>query len=319
MSLRSVTQIFFILVMIASIAWVILISPPIAFDEGVIVTITKGESVKEIARHLKQSNIIQSEVLFTNLVVFSNLDSRIVAGDYAFDTKSNMLGVIKRISSGDYNIEAKRVTIPEGTTIVEMSRIFADMFYNITPEDFMNVASTSEGYLFPDTYYFPENVRSDEIVQKLKLTFDEKIAEHPEILRSVYSLADIVTMASIIEKEATRDSMQEVSDILWGRIEAGMALQVDAGFVYERGKHTFELSREDLMEDSPYNTYTNKGLTPTPISNPGLQALLAAAFPQPTDNVYFLTGYDGEMYYAQTLKEHEENKDLYLVAPQDQE
>lgn len=319
MPLRLIIQIFFTLVVIASIAWVILISPPIGFDDGVIVVITKGESVKEIAQHLKQSNIIQSEVLFTNLVVFSNLDSRIVAGDYAFDTKSNMLGVIKRISSGDYNIEVKKITIPEGTTVAEMSHMFSEMFYNVTQEDFLGIASTSEGYLFPDTYYFPENARSDEIVQKLKLTFDETIANNPQILRSQYPLADIVTMASIIEKEATRDSMQEVSDILWGRIEAGMPLQVDAGFVYERGKHTFQLSREDLMEDSPYNTYTNKGLTPTPISNPGLQALLAAAFPQPTENVYFLTGYDGEMYYAQTLKQHEENKDLYLVAPDDQE
>jgi UPF0755 protein len=82
--------------------------------------------------------------------------------------------------------------------------------------------------------------------------------------------------------------------------------------VYERDKHTFELSLEDLRTDSPYNTYIRKGLTPTPISNPGIQALKAAAFPEPTEYFYFLTGYDGNMYYAKTLKEHDENKEKYL-------
>lgn len=119
-------------------------------------------------------------------------------------------------------------------------------------------------------------------------------------------------MASIIEKEATSDSMQEVSNILWHRIDINMPLQVDASFVYERNKHTFELSSDDLKKDSPYNTYIRHGLTPTAISNPGIQAILAAAFPKPTKNLYFLTGYDGKMYYAKTLKEHESNKEKYL-------
>jgi UPF0755 protein len=119
-------------------------------------------------------------------------------------------------------------------------------------------------------------------------------------------------MASIIEKEATADSMQEVSNILWHRIDIHMPLQVDASFVYERNKHTFELSIEDLQTDSPYNTYVRYGLTPTPISNPGIQALIAAAFPKETKNLYFLTGTDGKMYYAQTLKEHEANKEKYF-------
>ena len=197
-----------------------------------------------------------------------------------------------------------------------MSKLFSENFYNITEEEFIEKALPSEGYLFPDTYYFPENARAEEVIQKLKLTFDEKIAENKEILSSEKTLKDIVIMASIIEKEATKDSMQEVSDILWHRIDINMPLQVDAGFVYERDKHTFELSLEDLQTDSPYNTYVRYGLTPTPISNPGIQALKAAAFPRKTENLYFLTGYDGEMYYAQTLKQHEANKDKYLTEPE---
>lgn len=296
-----------------SLLWVILISPPLHFKRGTIVTVSKGQSVKQIAQQFKSHGIIQSEAVFTNLIVIFNLDSKIVSGDYVFKDKVSTLEVIKRLSRGDYQILAKRVTLIEGLTAREMSEVFASNFYTVPADAFLAVASSSEGYLFPDTYYFPENVKADEIVQKLTLTFNEKIAEHPEILRSEKSLKDIVIMASIIEKEATTESMQEVSNILWNRIMEGMPLQVDAGFVYERGKHTFELSLDDLKEDSPYNTYVRLGLTPTPISNPGIQALLAAAFPEPTENFYFLTGYDGEMYYAKTLKEHDANKEKYLT------
>jgi len=308
-----ILQKIFILISILALAWVIVISPPLNFKEGTIANISKGQSIKEIAKDFKSKGIVQSEFLFVNLIIFFNLDSKIVSGDYAFKTKSNAFEVIKRISTGDYRIQAKRVTLIEGITVKEMALIFETNFYNITQEDFILTALPSEGYLFPDTYYFPENVTSVEVIQKLKATFDEKVSENGEILASEKSLKDIVTMASIIEKEATGDSMQDVSDILWNRIKEGIPLQVDAGFVYERNKHTFQLSLKDLREDSPYNTYTNKGLPPTPISNPGIMALKAAAFPQDTDYFYFLTGYDGEMYYAKTLKGHDKNKQEYLT------
>jgi len=293
--------------------WVIVISPPLAYKEGTIATISKGQSIKSIAQDLKNKDLIQSEFIFTNLIIFFNLDSKIVSGDYAFNTKSNAFEVIKRISSGDYQIRAKRITLIEGITVKEMAPIFASNFYNITEEDFITEALPSEGFLFPDTYYFPENVISIEVVQKLKSTFDEKVTDNKDILSSSKSLRDIVIMASIIEKEATSESMQMVSDILWNRIKESMPLQVDAGFVYERDKHTFELSLEDLQTDSPYNTYTNRGLPPTAISNPGLQALTAAAFPEDTEYFYFLTGYDGNMYYGKTLKEHGNNREKYLT------
>jgi UPF0755 protein len=303
---------FLILIAAVSLLWVVLISAPLHFREGTIMTVGKGQSVKQIAHEFKSKGIIQSETVFTNLIVFFNLDSKIVSGDYAFKEKINTLEVIKRLSTGEYQIQAKRITLIEGITVQDMATLFSENFYNVSRDEFIAVASSSEGYLFPDTYYFPENVRSDEIVQKLRLTFDEKITEHPEILSSEKSIKDIVIMASILEKEATSDSMQEVSNILWKRIEEDMPLQVDAGFVYERGKHTFELSLDDLKKDSEYNTYTRLGLTPTPISNPGIQALLAAAFPEETENFYFLTGHDGKMYYAKTLKEHDANKEKYL-------
>lgn len=306
------TQKFFIGLSVISILWVILTSAPIFFKDSTIVTISKGDSVKVIAQKLKEHDIIQSQNLFTNVVILFNLDSKIVAGDYIFKKEHTMFEVLRRISKGEYGIEVKKVTVIEGLTVAEMANLFSKEFYTISKESFIEKALPYEGYLFPDTYYFVENVTVEDIITKMRTTFDEKIAEQKDILTSPKTLKNIVIMASIIEKEATADSMQEVSNILWHRIDIDMPLQVDAGFVYERNKHTFELSKEDLLEDSPYNTYIRYGLTPTPISNPGIQALKAAAFPEDTENIYFLTGDDGKMYYAKTLKEHEANKDKYF-------
>ncbi|MEN9921080.1 MAG: hypothetical protein RLZZ517_58 [Candidatus Parcubacteria bacterium] len=310
---NPITQKIFITVSILALLWVILTSTPLTFKSGTIVTISKGDSVKVIAHNLKENDVIVSEALFTNIVILFKLDSKIVAGDYIFKDTNNMFEVLRRISKGEYGIEVKKVTLIEGLTVTEMSNILSKEFYNISTTEFIEKALPYEGYLFPDTYYFVENVKSEEVIAKMRTTFDEKIAEQKDILTSKKSLKDIVIMASIIEKEATADSMQEVSNILWHRIAIDMPLQVDASFVYERGKHTFELSTDDLKEDSPYNTYIRYGLTPTPISNPGIAALKAAAFPKATKNLYFLTGDDGKMYYAQTLKQHEANKDKYFT------
>lgn len=310
---NSILQKIFIIFSVCAVLWVVLTSTPFGFHPDTIISIEKGDTVKTVAQKLKEGNIIQSELVFTNLVILSDLESKIVAGNYSFKVSPiTIFDVINRISTGDYRIEVKRITIIEGLTVVEMSKLYASQFYNISESDFVSKALSYEGYLFPDTYYFSEDVSSEEAIAKMRMTFDEKIAKEKDILNSTKSLRDVVIMASIIEKEATADSMQEVSNILWHRISIRMPLQVDASFVYERDKHTFELTLEDLATDSPYNTYVRYGLTPTAISNPGIQALRAAAFPEKTKNLYFLTGDDGNMYYAQTLKQHNANKEKYF-------
>ena len=120
-------------------------------------------------------------------------------------------------------------------------------------------------------------------------------------------------MASIIEKEViTHEDMKTVSGVLWKRIAIGMPLQVDAVFPYIMGKNTFELTREDLQFDSPYNTYKYKGLPPGPINNPGLDSILAAATPAKTKYVYFLSDKDGNFHYAVSYAQHLANKKKYL-------
>ena len=143
----------------------------------------------------------------------------------------------------------------------------------------------------------------------------EEVREQTKNLMALSSKdkSDIVAMASILEKEVkSSEDRRIVSGILWKRIKIGMALQVDATLDYERNKTSAELTAEDLKEDSPYNTYTRTGLPPSPINNPGLDAIKAALEPKASLYLYFLTDSDNNVHYAKDFEEHKRNKEKYL-------
>ncbi len=172
-----------------------------------------------------------------------------------------------------------------------------------------------EGYLFPDTYrvYVDEGVES--IVRRLVDNFSKKVTLdlQTEFKKQHKKLYEIVTMASIIEREvATDDDRAKVSDILWGRLSVSMPLQVDSSVNYVTDKNTPAISHDDTRLTSPYNTYKFKGLPLGPISNPGIKSIEAAIYPEITPYVYFLTSKTGEVKYARTLDEHNANKWKYL-------
>ena len=130
---------------------------------------------------------------------------------------------------------------------------------------------------------------------------------------STRSRTDIVTMASILEKEAknTRDRKM-IAGVLWNRLDRGMLLQVDAVFLYTIGRTTFDLTMKDLASDSPYNTYRYKGLPPTPIGSPSLDSLVAAMTPTKSDYLFYLADNDHVTHYSKTYREHLRKKRLYL-------
>lgn len=135
----------------------------------------------------------------------------------------------------------------------------------------------------------------------------------PDVEKSGRTLNEIITMASLIEEEAnTKESRRIISGILWQRIKQGMRLQVDAVFPYIMNKFSLQLTKEDLMDDSPYNTYRYAGLPPGPISNPGWDSIYAAIYPAKTSYLYYLSDREGNMYYAKTFEEHKANKAKYL-------
>jgi UPF0755 protein len=285
---------------------------PRGFKPGTIVLIERGESIKSVSKDLKNKNIIKSSTFF-NLYIQLSRKSTIASGEYLFEKPSSVFSVAKRIKNADYGLPTSLVTLTEGMTNQEMAEVLSTKFPKISKDEFTQRANSLEGYLFPDTYKFNSNVTVDEVLMTLQENFENKIQSAGDSIKnSKYSLEQIIIMASIVEAESTADGRTEVASILWKRFEMNMPLQVDAPFVYSIGKGTADLTIDDLKSDSLYNTYTRTGLTPTAIGNPGLESIIAAANPKPTQNLYFLTGRDGKMYYAKSFEGHKQNRALYL-------
>jgi UPF0755 protein len=215
--------------------------------------------------------------------------------------------------------------------IIGLPKIDYRQFASSTPPDLSEKFSflkdkpsyySLEGFLFPDTYRVYEDASAADIVDKMLTNFDKKLTPQmrTDIAAQGKTIYEVVIMASLIEKEAPinysdaeNKDARIVSDIFWGRIDSGQALQSDATLTYLLADNNASHSGADLEIDSPYNTYKYKGLPPTPICNPGLRALEAAIYPIKTNYNYFLTSRDGKnIYYAKTYEEHLNNKYKYL-------
>ncbi|MHB1316419.1 MAG: endolytic transglycosylase MltG [Minisyncoccota bacterium] len=302
---------FFTLVIVI---YITLIRVPSNFPTQSIVSIENGDSLEIVTQRLKSLNIIRSPFVFRSVVILSGGEKNVTAGDYILIKKENPFEIARRIIKGDYGMEEVRVTIQEGLSVSEISTLLSKKLIFFDEGLFKEKAKDEEGYLFPDTYFFSPTTKPAEVISRMKKNFEEKIKSiQSDIDKSNKSLNDILIMASILEGEAVdTESRRIVSGILWKRISLGMPLQVDATFKYINGKNSYNLTLDDLKIDSLYNTYINRGLPPTPINNPGLDAILSTINPTKTDYLYFLTGKDGKMYYAKTFEEHKLNKVKYL-------
>lgn len=304
----------FSLAVIIVAGYLIALAPPADFPAGSTVRVVHGDSVSKIAQDLAESHVIAHPTLFRAMLRFAGTGGSVRSGVYLFEEPENLLAVAYRLVAGDYGLPPVRMTFVEGVTVREAALQVAGALDDVRAADFSQAAKGHEGYLFPDTYFFQQGATVDAIVMVMRSNFEKKIASIAgDIDASGRPLSEIVTMASLIEKEArTTEARRMVSGILWNRIERRMPLQVDAvfGYIFERA--TYSPSFADLKVNSPYNTYTHIGLPPGPICNPGLDALLAAARPAKTNYLYYLTGKDGLMHYAMTYAEHQANQRKYL-------
>jgi UPF0755 protein len=287
--------------------------PPLWFRSGIVI-ITEGESAADIAKSLKDAHIIRSTTVFRVFLRLAGTDAQVRAGTYKFGSPESLASIERRLLTADYGIPMVRLTFVEGFTVREAALQVAAAFPSISKESFMDAATPYEGYLFPDTYSIPQTATGADIIKMMRDRFTTSVVTLEQSGKATgHPISDIVTMASIIEREArTDESRKIVAGILWNRIERNMPLQVDAVFGYIFDRQTYSPSIKDLKVDSPYNTYTHKGLPPGPISNPGMSALMAAARPASTTYLYYLTGKDGLMRYATTYAAHKANLNAYL-------
>ncbi len=287
-------------------------SPPLS-THSVTVLVYKGMTVGETADLLKETSVIRSSFLFKLIIKVTPL-SGVVAGTYVFEKPLSLGQVVLRVARGVYGPTPLKITFPEGVTVRKAAEICAKELPGCSYQSFLNAALGSEGYIFPDTYFFQPGTPAQEVVFQMKKNFENKMRSiSPEIGRLSRKLSDVIIMASLLEGEGnTLENRQIIAGILWKRLEQRMPLQVDATFVYINGKASHELTLDDLSSDSPYNTYINRGLPPGPINNPGLESIHAAITPTETSYFYYLSDKDGLFHYAATHDEHVLNKKRYL-------
>jgi UPF0755 protein len=293
------------------------VSAPGAFPKDSIVTVEKGQTLIGIADSLSTASAIRSRFVFRSLATLFGGSRGLKAGDYYLESPQTSLRLAWRLTHARYELKEVRVTIPEGSNTAEIAEILKKekKLTHFDAMEFVRLASPHEGYLFPDTYQLLPNVTAQDVLGILLSNFDRRLAEvAPEMAAFNRSREDVIKMASIVEEEArTDETRRTIAGILWKRLDIGMPLQVDAAFAFVNGKRkSSELTLEDLAIDSPYNTYTHKGLPPTPISNPGLDSIRAAVQPVATKYFFYLSDDDGNMHYAVTNAEHEANKARYL-------
>jgi UPF0755 protein len=305
---------------VAAIALVLLIpiyilfTPPAQFPSKEMISIPADSLSDQIATQLAEAHVVRSAFQFKVWARLTGQDRALQSGIYVFDAPIGLASVVSRLAAGEHGIEEARVTLTEGMTAKDMAQAIAAAVPGFDTQAFIATASTSEGYLFPDTYFVLPGTSPEDMVQRLRAQFDAEVATiQPQIDAFGKPLKDDVIIASILEREVKGlKDKRIVAGILYNRLKIGMALQVDAAFGYAHGKNGYTPTAADLAGNSPYNTYRIPGLTPTAISNPGLESLLAAVTPTNTSYLYYITGKDGTMHYATTFEQHKANIAKYL-------
>ncbi|PSO45788.1 MAG: endolytic transglycosylase MltG [Parcubacteria group bacterium SW_6_46_9] len=286
--------------------------PPPNFSPQTI-TVPSGQSITDTAQNLAEANLVSFG--YTVEAPLQLKQATIQAGTYKFSQPETPLAIARRLQTGDFRTEQTEITIPEGSTREDIANRIGDRSdIAVTKSEFLSASEGYHGYLFPDTYRLADDVTAEEIVSVMRENFTRKVGPlKSNIDQLPYTLDQVITMASLVQREAADyQTRRRVASVLWSRFDQGKPLQVDAVFAYLLGKASSELTREDLQVDSPYNLYKNVGLPPTPIANPGLAAIKATINPIQTDDLYYLTGDDGEFHFAETLDEHNENKRRYM-------
>lgn len=297
------------------------------------VTVDEGASVDEIARQLQEQEVITSAFFFKIYTKLS--DSVLQAGTFELAKGMSIRSVARVL--GYAQAEEVQVTIPEGFTAAQIGEVIAEALPEIELADWESIVNTRggiggdeilggipsgqglEGYLFPDTYRFRMDADAATVAQSMVLTLKRRLAENDILLprnlifEGGLTFHEMITLASIVEREVrSPEDMKLVAGIFFTRMKIGMALQADSTVNYVTGKSDASVSLEDSRVDSPYNTYQNLGLPPGPISNPGMNAILAVLNPTDSDYLYFLTTNEGEVVYAKSFNEHVANKYQYL-------
>ena len=308
------------------------------------IEIKSGEGFQQISLDLKNAGIVRSSMAFQLISVISGSAHKLKPGLYFLESAWSAPNILRKIIIGP-DLE-REVVIPEGLSFLDIDKKLSDVGiiqpkalanfnFDLIKGDYEFLKDLKspikiEGYLFPDTYNFYINSKPEDVAKKLLDNFNKKA--YPLFLTNNLKLIplrgisqsetanDILTIASLIEREVYfNEEKPIVSGIIYKRLKIGMGLQIDASIIY--GKcggfilycKDVNFYRKDTSFVSSYNTYLYNGLTPTPISNPGLDSINAALNPVNTDFLYYLSDpKTHRLIFSKTLEEHNKNREIYL-------
>lgn len=290
--------------------------------QDVEVGIRPGSSVSQIAGELAAKGAIRTPKLFELYVRIKGLGGKLKAGTYDLPAGTTMIEAADKLASGD--VRQHDLTIVEGWTIRDIAGALRDKSYiedEGMPAEFERLSKDGEfmkglgfegspsleGYLFPDTYRVNFPLIARDLIVRLIRRFDDvwKSLVKDESSLGGRSRSDVVTLASIVEKETGVDSERPIiAGILINRLNRGIALQSDPTIIYGLPNYDGNIRKRDISNPHPYNTYVHPGLPPGPICNPGKASLVAALSPEKTDYLYFVSKNDGTHHFSKTLAEH---------------
>jgi UPF0755 protein len=287
--------------------------------------IPRGATASDVANVLHEKGVVGSPAAFNLLARIRREQGAMKAGQFRFPAHQSTEDVLEEIVSGGSQV-AVWVTIPEGFTAREIAHELADRSLG-TEDGFFDYfmghslelpgsrTTTLEGVLFPSTYLIPTGAAPADVARIFTDEFLRRLP--PDAERKAKGLGlnvvQVVTLASLIEREAKADDERRLmAGVYYNRLRIGMPLEVDATIEYTFAHHKDVITQADLARDSPYNTYKQTGLPPTPIANPGRPSLLAAFDPEPSQYLFYVYKGDGHHAFSRTLAEHNANVARYL-------
>ena len=291
--------------------------PPTSSEEVVNFDVPAGSSSRVIAKRLVEQKLIRSEHAFRLVVRYRGTGRHLQAGTYVLRRNMALWNLLDEFEKGQVTLVSW--TVPEGLTTSAIAELWEMSGFG-TAEAFRKASesarllkrygltdTTVEGYLFPNTYKFAKGTTTEKVVEMMldefKQQWTEKFDEEAQNLGRTRH--EIVTLASVIEKEAqSRLERPRISSVFHNRLTRKWKLQADPTVCYALGNPERPLTKADLQVDSPYNTYKYKGLPPGPITNPGIDSIIAALRPEKTDYLYFVAIGEGKHHFSKTLSEH---------------
>jgi len=299
-----------------------LMQPPGRHRGPVRVTVTSGAE----GAALERKGVIRSALAFELYTRWHGDNGKFRPGRYTLASGMTLAQIVRQLKLGPGHspYDVVRIPVPEGFTVRQISArlekggvcdgtTFLQLALNPDPGtpwtyDFPRPPGSLEGYLYPDTYEFLPNTPAGKVLDVMLLNFSRRFARpyHQQIMARGRGLHQIVTIASLIEREAkTQEDRARIAGVLENRLKKGMKLEIDATVLYALGHHKQRVYLKDLLVESPYNTYRHTGLPPGPIASPGDRSLQAALNPEKNDFWYYVARPNGSHYFTRTRKEHE--------------